>query len=239
MISVCMATYNGSAYVEAQLRSILSQLSATDEVIVSDDGSTDDTIGVIRGIADPRIVILSHPHVGTTRNFYAALDQAKGDYIFLSDQDDVWLPGKVSRSLMHLASCDLVVTDARVTDEALHVVADSLFGIMHSGAGLWKNWFACTFYGSAMAFKRSVLEASRPYPSASTIAHDWWIGIVAQMVGKVCFVEEPLLLYRRHAGTVTQVNSKSLLTRSPRPLYVKIYARIQMLYYIIRYRLTH
>lgn len=239
MISVCVTTYNGANYIEAQLRSILGQLSAHDEVIVSDDGSTDDTLPIIRGIGDKRIRVLEHPHVGVTRNFYAALDEAKGEYIFLADQDDVWLEKKVSRCLECLQKYDLVVTDAKVTDESLRVVEESLFELLHSREGLWKNWFACTFYGSTMAFRRSVLEAARPYPSAKVIAHDWWVGMVAEMKGKVCFLKEPFVLYRRHAGTMTQVNRKSFLTRSPRPLHIKITARVCMLYYIFRYRLSH
>ena len=239
MISVCVATYNGADYIEAQLRSILAQLSSKDEVIVSDDGSTDATLDIIRGLNDKRVKILEQGHVGTTRNFYAALDQAHGEYIFLADQDDVWLEGKVKCCVEQLLTYDLVVTDAIVTDEKLNEVAPSLFRLMGSREGLWKNWFACTFYGSAMAFRRSVLEASRPYPSAKYIAHDWWIGMVAEMTGKVYFLTEAFIQYRRHSGTVTQVNNKSFLGRSSRPMHVKIASRIQMLYYIIRYRLTH
>ena len=239
MISVCVTTYNGSAYIEAQLRSILVQLSKGDEVIVSDDGSTDGTLEIIRGLKDKRIRILNQPHIGVTRNFYAALDQAKGEYIFLADQDDVWLENKVSRCVELLQESDLVVTDAKVTDSELHVVEESLFAVLKSREGLWKNWFACTFYGSTMAFRRKVLEAARPYPSPAMIAHDWWLGMVAEMMGKVCFVPEPYVLYRRHAGTMTQVNRKPFLTRSSRPLLVKVRARVHMLYYIVRYRLAH
>ena len=239
MISVCVTTYNGAEFIEAQLRSILAQLSKADEVIVSDDGSTDGTLEIIRGLQDKRIRILEHPHVGVTRNFYAAMDAAKGEYIFLADQDDVWLEKKVSRCVELLRDFDLVVTDAKVTDSELHVVEESLFAVLKSREGLWKNWFACTFYGSTMAFRRSVLESARPYPSEATIAHDWWIGMVAEMTGKVCFVKEPYVLYRRHEGTMTQVNRKSLLTRSSRPLHVKIRARMCMLYYLLRYRLSH
>ena len=239
MISVCVATYNGAEYIEAQLQSILAQLSKKDEVIVSDDGSTDGTLDIIRGLHDKRIRILEQPHVGVTRNFYAALDEAKGEYIFLADQDDVWLENKVSRCVECLRKYDLVVTDAKVTDAALKVVEESLFAVLKSREGLWKNWFACTFYGATMAFSRSVLEAARPYPSVKTIAHDWWIGMVAEMTGKVCFLPEAYVLYRRHMGTMTEVNKKSFLSRSSRPLHVKVFARVCMLYNIIRYRLSH
>lgn len=239
MISVCVATYNGAEYIEAQLRSILVQLSKDDEVIVSDDGSTDGTLEIIRGLNDKRIQILQQPHIGVTRNFYVALDHAKGEYIFLADQDDVWLEKKVSRCVELLQANDLVVTDAKVTDAELNVVEESLFTVLNSREGLWKNWFACTFYGSTMAFRRAILEAARPYPSSAAIAHDWWLGMVAEMTGKVSFVQEALVLYRRHAGTMTQVNRKSFLTRSSRPLHVKTRARVHMLYYIIGYRLAH
>lgn len=239
MISVCMATYNGASFIEEQLKSILSQLAPCDEVIVSDDGSSDATLARIHALGDSRIRVLAHAHIGSTCSFYTALRYAKGDFIFLADQDDVWLDGKVTRCLQALHTCDLVVSDARVTDSSLHIIAPSLFQIVGSKEGLFSNWLACSFYGSTMAFRRSVLEASIPFPNAGYIAHDWWIGIVAEMTGNVHFLQEPLILYRRHEATVTKLKKGSLLYRSQRPLWIKIYARLQMVYYIIRYRLTH
>lgn len=236
MNSICVATYNGEQYIEQQLRSILEQIAPEDEVIVSDDGSTDGTLARIQALKDKRIRVVSHPHVGATQSFYIALDQAKGDYIFLSDQDDVWLEQKVARSIEVLQTYDMVVTDACVTDASLKPVAPSLFGLLGSREGLWKNWIACTFYGATMAFRRAVLEAAKPFPKARYIAHDWWLGMVAEMTGKVCFLPEQHILYRRHEDTVTQLNGGSLLTRSARPMHVKIAARLQMAYGIIRYQ---
>lgn len=95
MISVCMATYNGEEYIKEQLESILCQLGEMDEIIISDDGSTDNTLNIIESYNDSRIKI----HINTGKhgfvyNFENALQKAKGEYIFLSDQDDIWLPEK-------------------------------------------------------------------------------------------------------------------------------------------------
>ena len=116
MISVCMATYNGEKYIREQIDSILAQLGDKDELIVSDDGSADATLSIVRSFSDPRIKIISNTGKhGTNGNFENALKHAQGDYIFLSDQDDVWLPGKVNICLQALQTAHLVVHDCYVT----------------------------------------------------------------------------------------------------------------------------
>lgn len=96
MISVCIATYNGGKYIKEQLDSILFQLGKDDEVIISDDSSTDDTLSILESYHDERIVILTNQKFHSpVYNFENALKSAKGDFIFLSDQDDIWEPTKV------------------------------------------------------------------------------------------------------------------------------------------------
>ena len=99
MISVCMATYNGERFIVGQIRSILSQLNADDELIISDDGSTDDTTILIEGIGDKRITLLNGGFHSPIKNFENAIKHAKGDVVYLSDQDDLWLPGRVEAAL--------------------------------------------------------------------------------------------------------------------------------------------
>lgn len=97
MISVCVATYNGEKYLQEQLDSILIQLAPDDELIISDDFSTDKTRSILDSYrADPRIKLLEGPQKGIIKNFEHAINQASGDLIFLADQDDVWLPDKVA-----------------------------------------------------------------------------------------------------------------------------------------------
>ena len=229
MISVCIATYNGAAFIEEQLKSILSQLSSADEVVISDDGSTDGTTDIICRIKDERIRLLpSHESLGSTGNFFRAIDASKGAIIFLADQDDVWLSGRVERCLKELETADLVVTDCAVTDEGLNVVYPSLFRLYGLRQGLLHNLLRCGYYGSLMAMRRSVVERARPWPENELLKHDWWLGMVAEKTGRVRFVsDKQYVLYRRHEGTETQV-SKSLFKRSNRSLKTKIMARLCM-----------
>lgn len=199
MISVCIATYNGAKYIGEQLASILKQLSAEDEVVVSDDGSTDGTIDIVRSLNDRRIRIVDGPRRHSpTLNFEWALRNAKGEYIFLADQDDVWLEGKVTRCVEELQMCDCVVSDARVTDSLLNTTSESLFQLMHVKHGrlsnlLWRNGYT----GCCMAFKREVLSKALPFPTDIPM-HDIWIGNVAAFCGSLHFINDRLLLFRRH-----------------------------------------
>lgn len=237
MNSVCVATYNGEKYIEEQLRSILVQLRPEDEVIVSDDGSTDNTLAVIRSINDARIKIVHNKTHCYIDNFASALSYARGEIIFLSDQDDVWLPYKYERSLSELETTDLICTDSIVTDEHLNVIRDSYFAINHAGKGILKNILIDTYCGACMAFKRRVLEAAIPFPQTHGIGHDLWLGLVAEMIGTVRFIDTPYILYRRHEGSITQQGK--ILTRSKRPLLQKIWSRIEMLYYVCKFKITY
>lgn len=204
MISVCIATYNGARYIGEQLASILKQLSAEDEVVVSDDGSTDGTLDIVRSLNDRRIRIVDGPRRNSpTLNFEWALRNAKGEYIFLADQDDVWLEGKVTRCVEELQKCDCVVSDARVTDSLLNTTSESLFLLMHVRRGrlsnlLWRNGYT----GCCMAFKREVLNKALPFPTDIPM-HDIWIGNVAAFCGSLHFIDDRLLLFRRHDTTAS------------------------------------
>ena len=113
MISVCMATFNGGKFIREQLESILSQLPPDAEIIIADDGSTDDTLLVVDSLNESRIRVLpAERHLGVIYNFERALRASKGEIVFLADQDDVWLPGKVEMCLAALNEADLVMHDA-------------------------------------------------------------------------------------------------------------------------------
>ena len=197
-ISVCMATYNGAKYVDKQLKSILSQIGADDEIIISDDGSTDDTILIIEKIKDERIKVTRNRGInGPLGNFEQAVRKATGDYIFLSDQDDIWLPNKVSiiRSLLKLN--DLVLSDCVVVNEKGEVLQDSFFNYRGSKPGFLSNIYKNSYIGCCMAFRRSILSYVLPFPE-SVHMHDWWIGLLVEIKGQVCFCPEPLIHYVRH-----------------------------------------
>jgi len=196
--SVCMATFNGEKYIHNQLKSILDQLQAFDEVIISDDGSTDDTIGIIKSFSDVRIKIFFNENKkGPVGNFENAILQASGDYIFLADQDDVWFDGKIDKHLLLHKSYDLVVSDAVVVNEDQEILFDSFFKARGSKAGLFKNLVRNSFLGCCMSFNREIANYSLPFPSGIHM-HDWWIGLVAELKGRVIFCDDKLMSYVRH-----------------------------------------
>ena len=204
MISVCVATYNGEKFIREQIDSILCQLSSDDEIIVSDDGSTDGTIVIINCIGDKRIRIIEGPRKHSpTFNFENALKEAKGDYIFLADQDDVWKTNKVEVCMKWLQKYHCVVSDAQVTDSNLNPLYPSLYAIMQVRQGhiyntVWKNGYT----GCCMAFRRNILEASLPFPKDIPM-HDIWIGNVAAYKYNVKFIPDKLILFRRHKETIS------------------------------------
>ena len=99
-ISVCMACYNGEKYIEEQILSILPQLNESDELIIIDDHSSDNTGKIVQELKDNRIkYVFNEKNLGVNRSFEKAIKKAKNDYIFMADQDDLWTEGRVERML--------------------------------------------------------------------------------------------------------------------------------------------
>lgn len=208
-ISVCIATYNGSLYIKDQLDSILPQLKTTDEIIISDDSSSDSTIDIIKSYRDPRIILLENQSFRSpVYNFENALNNASGDYIFLCDQDDVWLSDKVESFIPLLNNYDLVVSDCKVVNADLEIIHDSFFKIMNSGKGLWKNFFKNTYLGCCIAFRKEIFSYILPFPP-NIAMHDIWIGLVVELYGNPFFLQKPTSLYRRHGENASYAGEKS------------------------------
>lgn len=233
-ISVCIPTYNGDLYIEAQLRSILGQLAMGDEVIISDDHSTDNTLQKIAGLKDPRIKVFTNEgKSGPVYNMEHALKHASSDFIFLADQDDVWYPDKIAVMSPLLEKYDLVISDALVTDEAGNTIHQSFFKLNKSGRGLFRNWYRNSFIGCCMAFNRKLLNYVLPFPSGLAM-HDSWIGLNAALVGKYYFLPQPLIYYRRHGKNATAVAEKSGFS----VIYMIRY-RMYMMYRVLLRRMKH
>lgn len=122
MISVLVVTYNGETYIREQIDSILKNIGLGDELVVSDDGSLDTTREILKSYQeqDARIRVMEGPGEGVISNVEAGLRACRGDYIFLADQDDVWMPDKVEKvmEVFRRKKAMVVVHDARVTDAA-------------------------------------------------------------------------------------------------------------------------
>lgn len=229
MISVCMATFNGGKYIREQVASILEQISGNDEIVVSDDGSTDDTLEVLNSFHDARIRICKGPRKGIPYNFENAISHAKGEYIFISDQDDVWAPNKVERMVEALQNVDLVVSDAWVSDKFCKSTGVSLYDMYPPHKGFWPTIYHTNYIGCCMAFKRTVLKKVLPFPP-HIIGHDYWIGQIADLYYDTCFIPDKLMYYRRHGD-----NASTFTTgKSPLPLWKKLRFRFWIVFYTLR-----
>ena len=209
MISVCIATYNGEKFIKEQLDSILDQLSDGDEIIISDDSSTDTTIDIIKKYLDKRIIIIDNQKFHSpVYNFENAIKHAKGDYIFLADQDDVWLPHKIENLLPHLVENDLVLSNATVVDASLNIIKDSFYK-GNPIKDFISNLLFNPYTGCMLAVNRRALKYMLPFPTKIAM-HDIWIGLCCEIFGKVCFFDENLILYRRHGANLSAASETSV-----------------------------
>jgi len=208
-ISVCMAAFNGEAYIRQQLQSILSQLSDRDEVIVVDDASSDRTCDIVEGLHDLRVRLERHAsNVGVLRTFEDAICLANGEIVFLSDQDDLWAPQKVSSVLHAFAihpEAEIVVSDAALIDDNDAPIGASYYAIRGPfRPGFLSNLLHCRYLGCTMAFRSRVRSRILPFPPKADILHDLWIGAANSFTGgKSVYIDSPLVLYRRHSTNAT------------------------------------
>ena len=204
-ISVALAAYKGENFIGEQLSSILTQLTDSDEVIVSDDFPQGKTREIVLAMAesDKRIKYIEGPAKGLIMNFENAIKNCTGDYIFLADQDDVWLPDKVERVVEELEKgADLVLHNAMVTDVNLKITDTSFFNSHGTKTGYFNNILKNSYMGCCMAFKAGLKKKILPFPENLPM-HDQWIGLLAEKTGKVSLVSKPLILYRRHGENMT------------------------------------
>jgi len=207
-ISVCLAAYNGAPWIAAQIRSVLNQLDAGDRLIVSDNGSTDATLEIIRSLSDARVELVHCRERSVARIFEHALAQARGEAILLCDQDNLWLPGRVAAARQALRDCEVLRMDAAVVDEDGAVIGGSLYqgiGLRHGLlANLWRN----AYVGCCMGFHRRLLDVALPIPPRLPM-HDWWLGLVAEARFSTGFDPVPRMHFRRHGRACSTTGAAS------------------------------
>jgi len=200
-VSVAMAVYNGEKYLKEQLDSILPQLSCNDELVISYNESADRTWEIINGYAsaDSRIKVVRCPEKGIKANFNSAITNCSGDYIFLSDQDDVWLEGKIDAVLdaFNKTGAAVIVHDCIITDGNLVPTGRTLFRERKATTNFFRNLIKNCYHGCCMAFSSRLTRYIIPIP-ANIPLHDAWIGFQGNVYGKVVLLDKQLVMYRRH-----------------------------------------
>lgn len=230
MRSVCIATYNGEKFIGHQIESILEQLSNDDEVIVVDDCSRDGTTAVISAFNDARIKIF--PNDRNRREVFSfgrALELCKGDVVFLADQDDVWLPGRVRimEDALARSGALLVTTNFESIDEEDRPIPLSYYGVRSETSQRYLQNISDIFvgrmnyFGCAMAMRRELVPVIVPIP-AYVESHDLWIALAANLFRSNVHLDEKTLLKRRHETNVSGLVSN-------RSLYMKLRARLVFL----------
>jgi len=226
-ISVALCTYNSGAYIDAQLRSILDQDLPVTEVVVGDDGSTDGTVDRIQEIA------ASHPHGSVVRiafteraggvvaNFSRTLAVCTGEFIALSDHDDVWHPHKTATLvpvLQQAGACAMVFSNARLIDADAHPTGQDLFTAydvsdeeladVRSGNGPSSLVKRNIVTGATAMFTRDLLDVALPIPA--DFVHDEWLAFIAGTLGTLAVETTPLIDYRVHGTNQIGVPPSSL-----------------------------
>lgn len=218
LISIALAVYNGEKYLQQQLDSILNQTISDFELVICDDCSTDRTWNLLKRISesDNRIKVFQNSHnLGFKKNFEHAIKLCSGEYIALSDQDDIWTQDHLELLYNSIDDKSLACGNSELINgngdtlgitlkeqESLDYIPDNDFDKLKSIV-LYRN----PYQGATMLFKRGLLHYILPFPDGVDF-HDTWIASVACVTGGLAYVDKVILKYRRVATSVTGSRSK-------------------------------
>lgn len=221
-VSVCLATYNGASFLRAQIDSILPQLRPGDELLVSDDGSTDDTRAVLATYGDRLQVLAMGRAGGVVRNFERTLSAACGDLVVLSDQDDVWLEGRLDLVRARLRNVSLLMMNGEVVDGDLRPLGMDVYELVTFHSGFLRTFVATKYIGCCMAFRRELLDVALPFPK-HILWHDWYLALIGELLFTSEIHPGKTILFRRHGN-----NTSTTGQRSRNSLFEKARARFWM-----------
>jgi glycosyltransferase involved in cell wall biosynthesis len=231
-VEILLSTYNGSAYLDALLQSIINQDFQDWSLLVRDDGSTDETRDIIqrwRQSYPTKISIfdgIRGENLGAVRSFSRLLEQSRASYVMFADQDDVWLPDKVRVTLEAMRRQEsksgpgrpiLVHTDLTIVDEGLRVLSQSLW--KHQGVAPGQNPRLSRIlvencaWGCTTMLNRPLVATLGSIPAEATY-HDWWITLVASAFGDIVAIHEQTILYRRHEQNESEISDIRRVSRS-------------------------
>ncbi|QLP48988.1 glycosyltransferase family 2 protein [Klebsiella michiganensis] len=230
-VDIVLATHNGERYISEQLTSILKQTHKKINIIVTDDGSTDDTIKIVKDYIsrDDRVFLFEKKsNEGVIANFNNGLTQTTSNYIMFSDQDDVWDLSKVSLMLNEIVKKEkkdgaigacLVFSDLRVVDEDLKIISESFYDYnkldpLNNLELRYLKWRS-SVYGCSMIFNRELLIKAG-LPSLLSAMHDHWFAFHAALYGNIYFLDKPLVNYRQHQSNVVGSHGRSIFQRVKR-----------------------
>ena len=226
-VEVILASYNGGKYIKEQIISILMNFDTLNDysckLLISDDASTDSTVATIKEMQgdDDRVFLLdSNKKGGVKENFHFLMKNTSADYIFFSDQDDLWLPNKMRIflerfSLLEKKTCGpmLVHSDLSVSDANLSPVNVSMFGYqkLNKTPDFSNLIVSNSITGCVMACNKSLINIAKNSDINNSIMHDWYLGLCASAFGVISYIDAPLILYRQHGNNQVGAKQFSIL----------------------------
>ncbi len=221
LISIILCTYNGGKFLEEQIDSLLHQTYNNIEIIISDDASTDNTITILDKYKHyTTIKIFFQPkNIGSAKSFEFCLRQSRGEFIAFSDQDDIWMPGKIQKMYEAIGDSYLLYSDSELVNESGQSLHKNLSQLrrMYSGDQTTGFVFSNVVWGHAMFINKKLLNYILPIPA--DIPHDGWIGFRATMLTGIKFLNMPLTKYRQHETSVTKTIAVKAVPRSAEKKY--------------------
>lgn len=227
-VQILMSTYNGEKYIRTQLNSILEQDYRDITILIRDDGSTDQTCEIIKEYAEKysNITWYAGENMGVQKSFFDLIQKAnlEKDYFAFADQDDKWLPGKISRAVSILDTYSenipvLYCSDKTIVDEELKPLKVTVSRVMKKasfGNALVQDM--CT--GCTAVVNKELLNLMRIRIPKYVIMHDWWFYLTASCFGKVYYDEKSYILYRQHGNNTSgaMVSKRNLIRHRIRQL---------------------
>ncbi|MFU2080099.1 glycosyltransferase family 2 protein [Avibacterium endocarditidis] len=213
---VIICTYNGRKYLTDQMNSILAQSTSPQNIIISDDYSSDGTVSCVRKLLEEsryvNYCIIQGPQKGISFNFLKALEHTDSDYIFLADQDDIWISNKIETFFSYINKYglsenipQLYFSDATLIDDVGSHIANSFFDyqgitptVLNDDSIIYKNCVQGASCCINKALKDLILSSLDQVNIKNLYMHDWWIALLAKYYGESYFIEQPTLLYRQH-----------------------------------------
>ena len=217
-VDILLATYNGEKYLKEQIESLLNQTYTNIQIIISDDCSTDGTKDILKSYENNEKIKVYYQenNLGYVKNFEFLLKKVESDLYMLCDQDDFWKKEKVEKTVDKLQkeNLDLVFGDLEVVDEKLNLLYPSYNKYMHLAHKIDKyhkdyklQYLYNCMTGCTMMSKKKFLDKILPLPTNSKyMIHDYWIGLIVSLNGKVGYLDKPYILYRQHGKN--QVGTK-------------------------------
>lgn len=232
-VSVMIPAYNGGKFLAHQIDSIIPMLGKSDEIVISVDKSTDDTLQIAREYSniDKRIhVFLNNGKRGVWSNSMNALKHVRGEYIFPCDQDDEWINDKIDVVMKHFddESVLAVVHDGYVCDSELNVIGDTISKRLSTNDSLFDNFRHNTISGCCYAFRRSLINVLLDTPLTPDAA-DQWNGMSALILGKLDIDKNILVKHRIHENNYTPKTKRKLSKR----LYGRVCLVINIIWLVL------